>query len=254
MMRFALLGSGSKGNATLVEAGDTRVMVDCGFTIADTERRLSRLDIAPDSLNAILVTHEHSDHLRGVIPFAQRHEIPVWMTAGTLQDADIPAELDVQVIDPHKVLKIGALAIEPYVVPHDAREPCQFVFSDNINSIAQLTDAGSITPRIREALSCCDALLLEFNHEVELLRASAYPAWLQDRIAGDWGHLSNQQACDLLASLDRSHLQHIVALHISEKNNTPGHVRQQLAILDVTMPDRVEFADQQDGLEWREVI
>lgn len=252
MIRFAMLGSGSRGNATLIESGRTRVLVDCGFRIAETERRLARLGVAVDSLSAILVTHEHSDHLGGVGPFARRHRLPVWLTAGTLT-AWSGAAVPVQKVSPHTAFSLGDLQIQPYPVPHDAREPCQYVFSDGARRLGLLSDAGSITQHMCDRLSGCDGLLLECNHDRTALRDGPYPAFLQARVGGDYGHLSNDQAAALLLRLDCRKLQHLALIHLSETNNTPQYARSAVAEALGCAPDWLQCADQEQGLAWCEL-
>ena len=253
MLKFSSLGSGSRGNATLVEAGNTCIMVDCGFSVAETRRRLARLGKAPTDIHAILVTHEHSDHISGVAGFARRFGVPVWMTAGTSvmhSATDLPS---LDWFDGHTPFGIGDLHITPFPVPHDAREPCQFVFSDGAVRLGVLTDTGSITPHIREQLTRCEALLLECNYDVAMLADGPYPPVLKHRVGGRLGHLSNVQAAELLAALDTSRLTQLVAAHVSEKNNRPELACTALAAALGGDACAVGVADQAVGLAWRQV-
>lgn len=254
MIRFASLGSGSSGNALLVESANTRLLIDCGFGQRDTARRLGRLGLEPADLTGILVTHEHADHVGGVFGFARRHRLPVWLTYGTLvASSGDSAEADCRVIDSHAPFAIGDLEVFPYPVPHDAREPVQYLFSDGDLRLGVLTDAGEATPHMREMLSGCDALVLECNHDAEMLAKSAYPASLKRRIAGRYGHLENQAAAGLLATLDRSRLQHIVAAHLSERNNLPQLAVQALAAVLGCADEWIGVAGQECGFDWRQV-
>jgi phosphoribosyl 1,2-cyclic phosphodiesterase len=254
-MRFASLGSGSEGNGLVVEAGGTRVMIDCGFGIRDTASRLARLGLEPDSLAAILVTHEHSDHVGGVPAFASRHRIPVWATFGTM--AAVAGRFDgvdrVFGFDSHDAFAIGALTISPIRVPHDAREPVQFVVGDGASRLGVLTDIGASTPYVEASLSGCDALVLECNHDLDLLARSSYPYPLKQRIAGPFGHLHNEAAAELLARIDTSKLRHIVAAHLSQQNNTPAMARAALAGALGCAEDWIGIADQAAGFDWREI-
>jgi phosphoribosyl 1,2-cyclic phosphodiesterase len=253
MMRFAYLGSGSKGNAAVICAGATTILLDCGLGLREAEQRLERLGLKPEDLAAIVLTHEHADHVSGAAPLAERYQLPVWLTAGTKAGwKDAPREL-VHRMNPHDPFSIGELRIQPYPVPHDAREPCQYVFSDGHYRVGVLTDAGSATPHMRRALSGCDALLMEFNHDLEMLMCGPYPPPLKRRVASDRGHLSNAQAAQLLGSLDCSRLKHLVLTHISETNNTPEHaLRAAAGALDCEQ-DWIVCAHQRDGLDWREL-
>jgi phosphoribosyl 1,2-cyclic phosphodiesterase len=253
-MRFASLGSGSRGNATLVEAGATRVLLDCGFSCAETEKRLTRLGLDAQRVDAILVTHEHSDHISGVARFSRRFGIPVWMTAGTEavhRGGEVAAW---HCFSSHQPFCIGDLEVAPYPVPHDAREPCQFVFSDGAVRLGVLTDAGSITAHMVQALDGLDALILECNHDPELLARGPYPVRLQQRVGGRYGHLSNQQAADLLRQIATSRLQHLVAAHLSEKNNRVDLARAALAQVLHCAADDISVAEQETGIAWRDIV
>jgi phosphoribosyl 1,2-cyclic phosphodiesterase len=252
-MRFASLGSGSRGNATLVESGATLVMVDCGFSCRETERRLARLGCSARDLNALLVTHEHGDHVRGVAALARKYALPVWLTRGTwhmLRDRDLP---DVRHCDGHGAFAIDDLQVAPFTVPHDAREPCQYVFGDGVHRLGVITDTGRMTPHILACLNRCDALLLECNHDAQLLACGPYPATLKARVGGPLGHLSNAQAGKLLAQLDTTRLQHLVAAHLSDRNNRPELARAALANALDCAPHWVGIAGQDDGLGWRAI-
>lgn len=255
-MRFASLASGSRGNALVVESGDTRLMLDCGLAPRETERRLARLNLAPDDIDAILVTHEHSDHADGALAFSGRHGTTVWLTHGTWRAIADGTQPDgrVRIIDSHTPFAIGSIEVRPFPVPHDAREPAQFVFTDGARQVGVLTDTGSSTPHIEAMLTGCEALVLECNHDARLLAAGAYPAWLKGRIGGAFGHLANETAARLLAALDTRGLQHIVAAHLSQENNTPDLARRALAGALNCAPDWIGIASQADGFDWRSVV
>jgi phosphoribosyl 1,2-cyclic phosphodiesterase len=256
MMRFASLGSGSEGNGLVVEAGTTRVLVDCGFRLADTVKRLGRLGLAPSDLAAVLVTHEHDDHAGGVARFARRHDLPVYLTYGTLVAVGMDRAMmpRVNLIDNHSPFLIGDLEIHPYPVPHDAREPCQFVFSDGERRLGLLTDTGDSTPHIQRMLSGIDALVLECNHDLELLMNGPYPPSLKQRISSRYGHLDNATAARLLCGIDCSRLQHFVAAHLSAQNNTPDLARGAIAEALNCASSWIEIAMQQEGLDWRQIV
>lgn len=254
-MRFASLGSGSEGNGLVVEANGTVVLIDCGFGLRETAARLARLGLAPTALAAILVTHEHSDHVGGVPAFAARHGIPVWATFGTLAVVSERFEGMTQVygFDSHDPFAIGALEIMPIPVPHDAREPVQYVLGDGARRVGVLTDLGVSTPHVEASLSGCDALVLECNHDAAMLANGDYPYPLKQRIAGRFGHLDNDAAAGILGRIDASRLKHLVAAHLSKQNNTPELARAALATALGCAPDWIGIADQAAGFDWREV-
>ena len=250
-MRFASLGSGSRGNALLVEGGGQRVMLDCGFKFAEAVMRLQRLGCAAEDIDAILVTHEHDDHIGGVARFATKVGIPVYMTAGTR--AAVAArfeEVDCRPFAPHAPFRIGGLTIDPFPVPHDAREPAQFVFDDGRHRLGVLTDVGVPTAHIRNMLSGCSALVLECNYDQRLLREGPYPPSLKARIGSRYGHLRNDDAAELLAALDRSRLRHVVGAHLSETNNHPELVQNILRCALGAGEALVSIAHQELGFDW----
>ncbi len=255
MMRFASLGSGSEGNGLLLEVAATRILADCGFSLGDTVARLARLDVAAESIDAILITHEHDDHVGGAARLARKFDIPVWVTHGTLQAAGKSlANVDeLRIFDCHQRFAVGDIEVEPYTVPHDAREPAQFVFGDGARRVGLLTDAGSLTAHMQAVLGGLDALVLECNHDLDMLWGSAYPQRLKERIAGKFGHLDNETAAQLLALIDCSRLKHLVAAHLSKQNNTPELARAALARALNCEPEWVGVATQDEGFGWREV-
>jgi phosphoribosyl 1,2-cyclic phosphodiesterase len=255
-VRFACLGSGSEGNGLLVEAGATRVLIDCGFGIRDTVARLARIGVAPETITGIIVTHEHSDHVGGVAAFAARYDTPVWLTFGTLSTvaerfASLPA---VYGFDTHDAFAIDAIEVRPFPVPHDAREPVQFVCSDGQWRLGVLTDLGVSTLHVEATLSGCDALVIECNHDSGMLANGHYPYALKQRIAGRFGHLDNEAAGGLLSRLDNSKLKHVFAAHLSQHNNMPDLARAALATALGCSLDWIGIADQHDGFGWREFV
>lgn len=258
MLRACSLGSGSGGNALVVEARDgttvTRVLVDDGFTLKQLGRRLERAGLTLHDIDAIVVTHEHSDHVGGVVRFACKAGIPVYCSEGTARAAGLMARgVDWRELVSGVREQIGALVIDPYEVPHDAAEPLQFVFGDGGRWLGLLTDAGQPTTLMVAALRRVDALVLECNHDEGMLRTGPYAAFLKQRIAGARGHLSNTQAGALLRQLDCMRLQWVAAAHLSAQNNTPALACQALAMALGCNAEDVSVADQDDGFHWREV-
>lgn len=254
-MRFASLGSGSDGNALVVEAASgtttTRVLLDCGFSAKEVERRLGRLNLGIGDLDAILITHEHSDHVGSALTLARRASLPLYMSWGTARAVGADeADVDLHVLWGDETAQIRDLAVLPYTVPHDAREPLQFVFMDGCRRLGVLTDVGASTPHITAVLSGCDALVLESNHDTAMLAASRYPRSLKARIGGSHGHLGNDAAAGILASLERSRLRHLVAAHLSQQNNLPELARQAFANVLGTDGSDVVVASQEAGFDW----
>lgn len=257
-MRFASLGSGSEGNGLIVHAGSTHLLLDCGFGLADTVQRLARLNLAPQDIDGIVVTHEHDDHVGGVPRFARKYDIPVYLTHGTLMATGVSRfeGVVVNIIDSHAALPVGDIELKPYPVPHDAREPTQFVFGDGARSLGVLTDAGVSTAHIENMLSTADALVLECNHDRELLMNGHYPYALKQRIAGRLGHLANDTASALLhtvASQRPSRLQHVIAAHLSQQNNTPALAQRALADALGCAAEWIGVASQDCGFAWRQI-
>lgn len=254
-MRFCSLGSGSSGNATVVEAGNgasaTRVLIDCGFSLRELEFRLQRAGLAPEQLNAVFVTHEHADHVGCSVGLARRFGVPLWMSRGTwraIGAADPPEQLGFA--RDGETIHVGALRLRPYTVPHDALEPLQLCCDDGASRLGVLTDAGSITPHLLQSLRDCDALLLECNHDRDLLAASHYPVSLKQRIGGRFGHLANDLAGQILAEVRSHRLQHLVAAHLSEANNRPDLARAALAQAAGGDARDIIVADPKCGFDW----
>lgn len=233
-------------------------MLDCGFGIKETERRLARLGIETCTLTGILVTHEHDDHAGGAFKLAARHRIPVWLTHGTLRGAQcyLPKNFDnrlLNIIDSLSRVEINDIEVQPYPVPHDAEEPVQYVFSEGQRRLGVLTDTGASTPHIEQRLDRCHALAIECNHDLDMLKNGPYAWPLKKRVMGRYGHLDNASAAGLLSRLDQALLQHVIALHLSEKNNTPALAGQSLAAALGSEPSWVGIATQSDGFGWREI-
>jgi phosphoribosyl 1,2-cyclic phosphodiesterase len=250
-LRFCALASGSRGNALLVEHDETLIMIDCGLPLTVLESRLAAVDRCLDDLDAVLITHEHGDHSRGIGPLMRRRRIPLWTTSGT---AETVGEIDAfERVRFDREITIGSIQVAPFAVPHDAREPCQFTFSAAGRRLGVLSDTGHATPVIRRSLAGCDALAIEFNHDSSMLEAGSYPESVKARVGSRFGHLSNGQASELLAGLSHDTLQWVMALHLSERNNSPERVREAAAgAIDGA---RIDFrlARQDEASPWLEL-
>ena len=226
-------------------------MLDCGFAIRETERRLQRLGLGPADLAGIVVTHEHQDHVGGVFKFARRHRVPVWLSYGTYQAVRQDCnDVEVHFCRDGAPIVIQELELRPYTVPHDAREPVQYVADDGRARLGVLTDAGQSTPHLIRALGGCDALVLECNHDREMLANSTYPPKLKQRIGGAYGHLSNDTAAEILSAVNRSRLKTVVGAHLSQQNNRPELAREALDRVVGGTGISVEIACQAEGFDW----
>jgi len=263
MLRFTSLASGSSGNATLVEArssadeAPTRILIDCGLAPRRLAAALATRGLAPGELDAVFVTHEHSDHVGGVLALQRRHGVAVWASEGTWAAATARATHDApaQVAHDGQAFTIGALTLHPFAVPHDAAEPLQLVCSAGDQRLGILTDIGEPTDAVARALQGCDALLLECNHDRQMLDDGPYPAWLKRRIGGRRGHLANEQSAALLDVCRHDGLRHVVAAHLSRHNNRP---ELALAALDGCLASgwwrpALHVADGDIGCGWIEL-
>jgi phosphoribosyl 1,2-cyclic phosphodiesterase len=256
-LRFASLASGSSGNCLVAEAAGTVVLVDCGLALTETERRLARLGLQPSQVSAILVTHEHGDHACGAFEFAAAHRVPLYLTHGTL--AALKAEGKVLDGVPHVLVNgrqsffVDGMQLLPFTVPHDAREPVQYVLSDGAAKLGVLTDVGISTAHVVKMLSGLDALVLECNYDYDMLWNGGYPRWLKERIAGPFGHLDNLESERLLGALDRSRLKHVIGAHLSQQNNRPQLARAALARAMGCEESWIGIAGQDDGFGWRDL-
>jgi len=235
----------------LVEYDDTLIMIDCGLPLRLLEGRLAAVGRCVDDIDAVLITHEHGDHVRGVGPLRRRCKPEFWTTHGTARgvgDLDDSTRLGFD-----REFAIGAISVRAFPVPHDAREPCQFVFRGGDRKLGLLTDTGHATPVIRDSLANCDALAIEFNHDIDMLESGTYPETVKARVSSRFGHLSNDQAADMLANLAHPGLQSVMALHISERNNSPEKVRIAAARVTDQSGLRLELASQEDVSPWIEV-
>ena len=236
VMRFSVLGSGSRGNCTLVQSKDSCLLIDNGFSGKEVVERLARLGITPDMLSALVVTHEHSDHVKGVGVLARRCNIPVYANEATHRAIEatvgaLPLPREFGVGD---TFIINELSLHPFSVSHDAVDPVGFTVSDGERTLGYCTDTGKITRLIEYRLQACQALILEANHDVQMLKTGPYPFPLKQRVLSGGGHLANNDSVDFARRLAGGCLKMLVLAHLSAANNHPdlvlGEVRRQLGL------------------------
>jgi phosphoribosyl 1,2-cyclic phosphodiesterase len=257
-LRFKNLGSGSAGNATLIQAqsgqSSTQILIDCGLSMTELSSRLERIDLELSDLDALFITHEHSDHVGHARQFGLRTGKPIWCSQGTqLASQTLEWGLGREQLccaRDGETIEVGELQITPFTVPHDAREPLQVCLSDGNVKLGLVTDLGHASAHVLKSLQHCQALILEANHDQDLLRLSKYPSFLKSRISGPLGHLSNQASAELLKNVMHDQLKTVVAAHLSEKNNTPQLVGQAFASVLNCAADEVIIAHQDEGTEW----
>jgi phosphoribosyl 1,2-cyclic phosphodiesterase len=224
-LRIGILGSGSGGNAVVLESGGQCILLDAGFSCREIGKRMALLNFDPKSISALVLTHEHQDHCRGADGFAKKYKVPVLATAGTLQGARLGLErartaVSIRSGEPFEV---AGFHIEPFTLPHDAREPVGFVVEDGLGRrFGLVADAGCRTSLAWGRLRDLDVLALETNHDLDMLRNGPYPWALKQRVAGRHGHLSNREAAEGLPELIGDRLRWVVLYHLSRTNNLPA--------------------------------
>jgi phosphoribosyl 1,2-cyclic phosphodiesterase len=253
-LSFTLLGSGSSGNASLVSDGDIHILVDVGLSARETARRLAECGLAPEKISAIVLSHEHTDHCRGVMPFVKDRDIPVFLTDGALEVSGLPLEPRRTVrIESGRGFDIGGIQFTPFSIPHDAADPLAFTIEKGGVKIAIVLDLGYISNLVVERLKECDAIILESNHDVNMLKVGPYPWALKQRVMSRRGHLSNDSVAEYLADAFDGKARHVLLAHLSKKNNLPElallsaqralEARSALtscqARLEISHPDRI---------------
>ena len=253
-MKYISLGSGSRGNATLVLEQNEGVLIDCGFSRKILLERLEQVNIAAEQLSAVFVTHEHGDHSKGVQLVCETFNIPFYCSFGTARQMKWLEHPLWRCITSEQPTVVGRLEVLPITVPHDADEPLQFVIENPEGKrLGILSDLGSITPLVLSHYRQCHALQLEANHDTELLRMGPYPPSLRARVGGSLGHLNNHQAQDLLQKIHWQGLQYVTAGHISEKNNDPELVRVLFSQVLNCRTDEVRLLEQDSPSAWLEI-
>lgn len=228
MMKVCVLGSGSEGNATLVYSDSAALLVDAGFSAKELERRLKFVGFEPGDIDAIVVSHEHADHIRGVRVFAKKFSAGVYLTDGTLKNSNGLAKgLGIKkfAIDSERPFHVGDIEVEPFAIPHDAAEPVAFTLRHGGGNAVVLTDIGSVTVRAVEKVRKANLAVIESNHDSEMLLAGPYPWHLKQRISGKKGHLSNSECADLLEHAGSNGLGMVIFAHLSKVNNNADLVR-----------------------------
>jgi len=256
-MYFASIGSGSSGNGTLIKSDKNLILLDCGFTCKETVRRLALLDVKPEDITAILVTHEHNDHISGVGVLSRKYQIPVYMNYGTYTQKNLGIFHRLTIFNSFQSFYIDDLLILPLIVPHDAREAVQFIFQKNHKRLAILTDLGHVSPYLVQELKTIHALVIEANHDLTMLKNGSYAESLKKRVSGNYGHLENQQAIQLINQIDLNQCQHLVAAHLSQENNSTDEVIKAFEPIQQVLSKKVqleiELAGQENGFKWKTI-
>jgi phosphoribosyl 1,2-cyclic phosphodiesterase len=255
VIRFKSLGSGSTGNATVIQARSettlTHLLIDCGLGIRQLDVRLAQAGMLAEQIDAIFITHEHADHIGCARRLALRERIPVWMSHGTYTAIGQP-DFDglLRIACDTIAFEVGALQVVPFTVPHDAREPLQLTCTDGNERLGVLTDLGHATAHVLEHLAGCETLLLECNHDEQMLATSTYPLFLKRRVGGAYGHLANGAAAEIARSVQPRGLKQVVAAHLSQQNNRPELARQALAQALGCLARDIQVADAAVGSGW----
>ena len=220
---FLSLVSGSSGNATLVSDGNTKLLVDCGMSQKKLCAALSLIGISPEELDGLLITHEHSDHIKGAGIVSKKYNLPVFATLKTHEamEAGFIADKNIRYITPDIDFEIGTIGITPFSIPHDAANPVGYNFFFGDKKLSLATDIGKMNDYVFEHLKGSLAVLLESNHDIDMLKKGRYPAFLKNRILGEFGHLSNDDAAKTVLSLAQSGTSYVMLGHLSNENNTP---------------------------------
>lgn len=249
MFLFASLGSGSEGNSFLIKTDKTIFMVDCGFNYKETENRLSGLGLTFSDINHILITHEHEDHMRAIKMIIKKEKIQISCSYGTAKKIGIVDE--VNIINPGDIVVDNDLQVEVVPVPHDAREPCHYVFKKDTLKIGIITDFGSLTPKIIESYSNLNYLVVEANHDTNLLMKSSYPTILKNRIFGKLGHANNDLTFDLISQIKKDKLKKIIFCHLSKQNNQKEIIKH--TVKEYFDKFQCEFISQENIFNWSEI-
>ncbi len=245
-MKLCVLGSGSKGNATLIHSDSSAVLVDAGFSCREIESRLKSISFDPQKINAILITHEHTDHLKGAPLFSRRYGIPIYLTEGTRLNAngELGTTGQLETVSTERDFAVGDLEVHPFSIPHDAAEPVAYMVSNKGRRALVMTDLGHATVRVVEKTRMANLAMVESNHDPELLKIGPYPWFLKERVGGRMGHLSNDDCMELLANAGGDALSTVIFAHLSQQNNNPHLVRLNADTLFAERKVTCEIASQ----------
>ncbi len=250
-MEFCSLGSGSSGNCFIISQNKSKIIVDAGFSLLELESRMAIKKINPSEITSIFLTHEHDDHSKGAFIFAEKYNKPVYMTYGTSKMCQKKIKksykLNIHLFYPLDMIDLNDLKIYTIPVPHDAREPVQFKFESRNKTLAIITDLGFGNKELINSIQHIDALILESNHDLNLLNQSRYPKNLKDRIRGNYGHLSNEESLEILKKLNLDNLKWLGAAHLSKENNSPELVRDSWKKV---FKDKINIIDSDCGMPW----
>lgn len=257
MIRFSVLASSSKGNATVVSAGDTHILVDAGISATRIRKGLEACGLSYAQLSGIFITHEHTDHICGLGILGKRGGMHLYCSrylSRDLRDA-VPSAVFTY-LEPGAAVQVGELTVTPFCTSHDALDPLGYVFEHGGKRLGYITDTGRILRGVQPLMEGVDALYLESNYDERMLAESGRPMALQNRISGNWGHLSNTQAAEFVRSIGHPGLQHLVLAHLSPECNTPGlaYACMRRALDELHLPTQLVCAPMAERLDWLEVV
>jgi len=244
-LAVCVLASGSKGNAIYISDGFTAILIDAGLSATEIKRRLRSRGLNPKDLNAIVVTHEHSDHIQAVGVLSRQLKLPIYLSRNIEKKVSSGNSLhEIQTFSSGSTFQINNLAVHPFAVSHDAADPVGFTIGQNGSRIGVATDLGIVTPHVKENLKHCHLLILEANHDPDMLINGPYPWYLKRRIQSRSGHLSNQQSKRLLMELQHKGLEHVILAHLSQTNNAPQKVLTEISEVLTRCKPRLTVASQ----------
>lgn len=256
MIRFSVLASSSRGNATVISGGGTHVLVDTGISALRIRKGLAECGLSESALSGIFFTHEHQDHVCGLGVLAKKSPLPLYCSRYLSKDLrGMAPNALFTYLEPGQTVQVGGLSVTPFCVSHDAADPFGYVFECDGVRLGYVTDTGIIMRGMPEMLSGVQGLYLESNYDLEMLENSGRTPELIRRISDRWGHLSNEQACDFIRTIGHSGLQHLVLAHISPECNTPARAAaaMQATLDELALPTTLHCAQMANRLDWIEI-